>query len=80
MKKLYTFDDKEVAFLKPVRDALAQNQIELKRRLKNISEINGLSGELTEAPDSSGFLAPNTEAPAIPPDPRGTQTFDATAL
>ena len=82
MKHSYVFDDKELAFLKPVQDAIAQNQAELNRRLKNIAEINGLTGNLTA--DSTGFLAPDTEAPSTAPDaaldPRSAQALGATAL
>jgi len=52
MKHLYTFDDKELAFLKPAQDELA-------RRLRSVAEINGLQGTLAIAPDASGFIVPD---------------------
>jgi len=56
MKTIYTFDEKELAFLKVVQDALAQNKAELDRRLRNIAELNGIVGDVVLAPDSKGFL------------------------
>jgi len=51
MKQIYTFDEKELAYLKPAQEELA-------RRLRSIAEINGLQGDLLVAPDASGFQIP----------------------
>jgi hypothetical protein len=50
MKTVYTFTKKERAYVQAA-------QAELFRRMRAIAEINAVQGNITIAPDGSGFVA-----------------------
>jgi len=49
MKKVYEFNENERAYVQAA-------QTELLRRMRAVAEINGVGGNVSLAPDGSGFI------------------------